>query len=241
MESRKVLLVEDDPNIAELIDIHLKDLGFELEHETDGDAGIKKALDESYSLIILDIMLPGKDGIEICKELRKYNKEVPVLMLTAKSEEIDKVIGFNTGADDYLTKPFSIAELIARIKALFRRIEIDKHGKPDAQDKKILQYGKLLIDLESRRVTIDGAKVDLTVKEYELLVLFAGKPGRSFSRMELLNLIWGYQFSGYEHTVNSHINRLRNKIEKDPANPQYIKTVWGVGYRFAEPEELEND
>ncbi|AFN75273.1 hypothetical protein MROS_2041 [Melioribacter roseus P3M-2] len=134
-------------------------------------------------------MLPGKDGIEICKELRKYNKEAPVLMLTAKSEEIDKVIGFNTGADDYLTKPFSIAELIARIKALFRRIEIDKHGIQDAQDKKILQYGKLLIDLENRRVTIEGAKVDLTVKEYELLVLFAGKPGRSFSRMELLNLI----------------------------------------------------
>ena len=158
-------------------------------------------------------------------------------MLTSKAEELDKVLGLELGADDYMTKPFSIRELIARVKAIFRRIEVTKTEK-QVDDQKQLEYGDLVVDLEKRKVLLRTQALELTAKEFDLLVLFAENPGRAYSRQELLDLVWGYQYSGYSHTVNSHINRLRNKIEIDPAAPRYIKTVWGHGYRFAEPEEL---
>jgi len=233
-----VLIIEDDQKIADLVKIHLNDMGYELEHASDGQAGLDLALKHNYALIILDLMLPKLDGMEVCKRIRTTKKHMPILMLTAKSEELDKVLGLELGADDYLTKPFSIRELIARIKAIFRRMEVDKQEPEFVDEKKIIEFGDLKINLEKRRVFLEGEPLELTAKEFELLALFAKNPGRTYSRQELLDIVWGYQFIGYEHTVNSHINRLRNKIEEDTSNPTYVQTVWGVGYRFAELEEL---
>ncbi|HKJ69295.1 MAG TPA: response regulator transcription factor [bacterium] len=240
MEKEKtVLIIEDDPKIADLVEIHLDDLGYDLEWVEDGEHGLELALEHGYALIILDLMLPKMDGLEVCKRIREQDKQIPILMLTAKSEELDKVLGLELGADDYITKPFSIRELIARIKAILRRVEVTNGRRSDTDEHNELEYGTLRIEFEKRKVTLNETPVDLTVKEFDLLGLFARNPGRTYNRQDLLDLVWGYQFIGYEHTVNSHINRLRNKIEEDSSNPQYIRTVWGVGYRFAEPEELE--
>jgi DNA-binding response OmpR family regulator len=176
-------------------------------------------------------MLPGLSGLDICRQLREREHRVPILMLTAKSEEIDKVLGLESGADDYLTKPFSVRELVARVKAIWRRMEMDNGPEGEEQPTK-LAYGDLEIDLDMRMVSLNGKRIDLTPKEFDLLSLLAQNPGRSYSRMRLLNLIWGTQFEGYEHTVNSHINRLRSKIEPDVSNPTFILTSWGYGYRF---------
>lgn len=235
---KHILIIEDDPNIANLVTIHLRDLGFTMEHAVDGQEGLERALTSAYDLIILDLMLPKLDGFEVCKRIRSENTYTPILMLTAKSEELDKVLGLELGADDYITKPFSIRELIARVKAIFRRLEADAQ-KLEARDEPIqMTFGPLVIDPKKRKVLLSGQSIDLTAKEYDLLVLFAANPGRTYSRQELLEIVWSYQFDGYEHTVNSHINRLRNKIEPNPSEPQFIKTVWGVGYRFTEREEL---
>lgn len=234
-----VLIIEDDPNIADLVEIHLNDLGYVLHRSIDGEAGLTQALDHEYAMIILDLMLPKLDGFEVCKRIREQDKHTPILMLTSKSEELDKVLGLELGADDYLTKPFSIRELIARIKAILRRMDRSREETAAGDQQGILRFGSLQIDFEKRKVLQADQPVDLTVKEFELLSLFARNPGRTYNRQELLDLVWGYQFIGYEHTVNSHINRLRNKIEQDSGNPEYIRTVWGVGYRFAEREELE--
>ena len=231
---RSVLAVEDDPNLQELLSIHLSDLDCSLDKAFDGDSGWRKIERQAYDLIILDIMLPGLDGLEICRRIRAKNLKTPVLMLTAKSEEIDKVLGLEMGADDYLTKPFSIREFIARVKALFRRVERLAGGNVRPASGVYYQFGALELDLEKRKVMIDKQRVDLSPKEYELLVLLATHPGKSYDRNRILNLIWGYDFEGYEHTVNSHINRLRGKIEPDISNPSYILTTWGVGYRFNE-------
>ncbi|MCL4147589.1 UNVERIFIED_CONTAM: hypothetical protein GTU68_010698 [Idotea baltica] len=170
------------------------------------------------------------DGIEVCKRLRK-EKNTPIIMLTAKSEEIDRVLGLEIGADDYITKPFSIRELLARIKAVMRRTEVKKSSIKDSAS--IIVEG-MLVDIEKRKVLLNDQRIELSPKEFELLVLMASNPGRNYTRTELLNIIWGYNFEGYEHTVNSHINRLRAKIESDMANPIYILTTWGVGYKFNE-------
>lgn len=239
MDDRKnVLIVEDDPNIIDLVEIHLKDLGYNLDSANDGKTGLLKALENKYSLIILDLMLPQMDGLEICKRIRSENEYTPILMLTAKSEELDKVLGLELGADEYITKPFSIRELIARVKAIFRRMEVNRDKSEELTDVNILNFGDLIIDFEKRKVTLSGKSLELTSKEFDLLALFARNPGRTYNRNELLDLVWGYQFSGYDHTVNSHINRLRAKIERDPSNPTFIRTVWGYGYRFVELEEL---
>ncbi len=232
---RKVLVVEDDKDIQQLVQLHLRDMGCVCEAATDGERGLEKALKNKYDLIILDIMLPGIDGVEICKELRSEKHYTPILMLTARSEELDKVLGLEVGADDYLTKPFSIRELIARVKAIFRRIEAVKDDVSGA-DKKQIEFAGLHIDMEKRTAKLSGQKIDLTAKEFDLLSLFMKNPGKAYTRQTLLGTVWGYQFEGYEHTVNSHINRLRAKIEADPANPKFIQTVWGVGYKFAEEE-----
>lgn len=239
MDTKQILIVEDDEEIIELIEINVEHLDYELDSATDGESGLQKAQSRHFDLIILDLMLPKLDGLEVCKMLRAENNNTPILMLTAKSEEFDKVLGLELGADDYLTKPFSIRELLARIKANLRRVEVDKKQIAGSVQKESLAIGTLSIEPDKRKVTVNGSAISLTPKEFELLHLFASNPGKAFSRDKLLEEIWGYQFEGYDHTVNSHINRLRNKIEEDPSEPRYLKTVWGVGYRFAEPEEIE--
>ena len=238
-ENNKILIIEDDIKIVNLLDIHLIDMGFELEKAMTGLEGLEKALHNQFCLIILDLMLPEMDGIEVCRRIREQNKFTPILMLTAKSEEFDKVLGLEIGADDYITKPFSIREFITRVKAILRRIEIDTKKMNEDEKKAIIEVGDLLIDTDKHKVLLDGKSVELTAKEFDLLVLFAQHPGRIYNREILLELVWGYKYEGYEHTVNSHINRLRNKIEKNPARPKYIKTLWGVGYRFEVPEVTE--
>jgi DNA-binding response OmpR family regulator len=226
---KNVLIIEDDKEISNLIGIHLHDLNCEVTKIYDGLNGLKAAEENSFDLIILDIMLPGKDGFEICKQLRKIEINTPILMLTAKSEETDKILGLEFGADDYLTKPFSIREFIARVKAIFRRVDILTREKDEGKN---LQFGRLAIDVVNRKILLNNKRIELTPKEFDLLYLMASHPGRTYTRENLLNLIWGTQYSGYEHTVNSHINRLRSKIEQDVSNPEFILTSWGVGYRF---------
>jgi len=226
---RKVLIVEDDIEISDLLEIHLGDLNCEITKVFDGKSGLELAEENFYDLIVLDIMLPEIDGFEVCREIRKKETHTPILMLTSKSEEMDKVLGLEFGADDYLTKPFSIREFIARVKAIFRRTDV---LKSDVKDKKVISFDDLTIHGESRKITLKGNRIELTPKEFDLLFLMASHPGRSYSREQLLNTIWGYQFSGYDHTVNSHINRLRVKIENDVSKPKYILTTWGIGYRF---------
>ncbi len=232
--SRLVLIVEDNPEIADLLTIHLKDLNCEIEISHDGLEGLKKAQENNYDLIILDLMLPGVDGIEICQKIRSKENYTPILMLTAKSSELDRVLGLEVGADDYITKPFSIRELIARVKALFRRVEAFGANQTShkIKDEFILNFDNLLINRETRGVTVSDKSLDLTAKEFDLLLHFAENPGRVYSRSQLLDQVWGYGHEGYEHTVNSHINRLRNKLEENPAKPNTILTVWGVGYKF---------
>ncbi|SMO79361.1 response regulator transcription factor [Fodinibius sediminis] len=239
MDRKRILIIEDDEEIIELIEINVEHLDYETDTAVDGETGLQKAENGQYDLIILDLMLPKLDGMEICKRLRSEKDNTPILMLTAKSEEFDKVMGLELGADDYLTKPFSIRELLARIKANLRRVEVDKQEKFREMKREDLSIGQLVVEPDKRKVTISGKSVSLTPKEFELLHLFAANPGKAFSREELLEQIWGYKFEGYDHTVNSHINRLRNKIEEDPSDPIYLKTVWGIGYRFAEQEEIE--
>jgi len=235
--TKKILLVEDDTEIADLLHLHMQDLELQLDVAKDGESGLQKALENNYELVILDVMLPKLDGLEVCKRIRNEKRSLPILMHTAKTEELDKILGLELGADDYMTKPFSIRELFARIKALRRRVTAIKEAQ-NQENQQAISFGALKIDQAKRKVTINDEAVVLTAKEFDLLTLFATNPGKAFSREQLLNTIWGYQFSGYEHTVNSHINRLRSKIEKDPANPVYIRTVWGIGYQFAEKEEI---
>lgn len=229
----KVLVIEDDHEIVDLLEIHLKDLSCDLIKTYTGEDGLAAVKSNPLDLVILDVMLPGIDGIEVCRRIRSEKFHVPVLMLTAKSEEIDKVLGLEIGADDYLTKPFSIREFIARVKAIFRRTQMMQESLM-ANEGNVIEIGDLKIDIEMRKVTVDEIKVDLSPKEFELLVLLASNKGKSYNRSRLLNLVWGYEFEGYEHTVNSHINRLRAKIEPDMAKPTYILTTWGVGYKFNE-------
>lgn len=234
----RFLIIEDDQEIADLVGLHVRDLGAELEHAADGETGLRMALEGNYELVILDLMLPRLDGMETCKRIREKDKGLPILMLSARSEEFDKVLGLELGADDYLTKPFSIHELIARIRALLRRVHAAREEASAPGRPRKIEIGGLSIDLELRKVALEGRPLELTVKEFDLLAFFAANPGKPFPREQLLNQVWGYSFSGYEHTVNTHINRLRAKIEADPSQPKFIQTVWGFGYRFADAEEL---
>lgn len=227
----QVLIIEDDKDIRELVSIHLGDLVCQVKECSTGERGFAMATAEKYDLIVLDIMLPDINGFEVCRMLRVHEITTPILMLTAKSEEIDKVHGLEIGADDYLTKPFSIREFVARVKAILRRQSL--RSKSDVGSiENIIHIDKLIIDHGKRKVMLNGSRLELTPKEYDLLLLLARHPGKSYSREDLLNIVWGYEFSGYEHTVNSHINRLRSKIEPDFSKPHYILTTWGIGYRF---------
>lgn len=236
---RRVLVVEDDPEIAALVALHLEGLDLQVDTVADGREGASRAKSESYDLVVLDLSLPGLDGLEICRQIRSREDYVPILMLTARDTEVDRVLGLETGADDYLAKPFSVLELVARVKALFRRV--DGLGSAQGTDsQRPLTAGDLTIDPGSRQVTRRGEAINLTAKEFDLLLHFASNPGRVFTRAQLLDQVWGYGHEGYEHTVNSHINRLRGKIELDPSDPLHILTVWGVGYRFLAGEGDED-
>ena len=234
-----VLVIEDDHDITELLSIHLKDLHCKVTTAFDGKKGYELTLKGKFDLIVLDLMLPSIDGLEICRRVRADKNNTPILMLTAKSEELDKVLGLEVGADDYLTKPFSVREFIARVKAIFRRSEAIKQEIAIPRSAAVISAGTIEIDREQRKVLLKGKRLDLTAKEFDLLLLFASHPGKTYTREQLLEQVWGYQFNGYDHTVNSHINRLRSKIEDDMSQPKYILTAWGVGYRFAESEEVE--
>ena len=228
MTKQRILLVEDDASIAELITLHLNNAAYEVDNVDSVKEGIEKGLENSYHLILLDLMLVDGDGMDVCRRLRLEKIQTPIIILTAKNEEIDKVLGLEGGADDYITKPFGIREFLARVKASIRRGD----SAPVATDTEVIKFENLEIDEAKRKVLLDGNSVDLTKKEFDLLYLLASNQGVSYTREKLLNLIWGYQFEGYEHTVNSHINRLRAKIEKSPNKPDYILTSWGVGYKF---------
>lgn len=230
---QRILLIEDDRDISNLVRLHLADAHYTVDQVFDGQEGLVRALERQHHLIILDLMLPGMDGIAICQRLRAEKCPAPVLMLTSKAEEIDKVLGLESGADDYMTKPFSVRELLARVKALLRRAE--PAAQPHAPATADIDIPGLSILTAKRLVVAHGRRVELTPKEYDLLLHLASHPGITFTRDELLNKVWGYEFSGYEHTVNSHINRLRGKIERDLARPKFILTTWGVGYRFIDP------
>jgi DNA-binding response OmpR family regulator len=228
---RRVLLVEDSNDIAELMALHLADIDCDVTLATDGTRGLELAKRSRCDLIILDVLLPGVDGLEICRSLRNRQNYTPILMVTAKTSEIDRVLGLEFGADDYLVKPFSITEFLARVKALLRRLE--QFSKRDTAGQDVIRSGPILVDVERRTVSVDDKQVELTAKEFDLLVEFAKHPGRVYTRAQLLDLVWGYGHDGYEHTVNCHINRLRGKIEKNQQNPKYILTVRGVGYKFS--------
>ena len=233
--TRRVLVVEDDADIGRLVTLQMAELGCESKLIGDGVTALAEAQAGHYDLVILDIMLPRMDGLQICRRLRDQEHYTPILMLTAKSSEIDRVLGLELGADDYLTKPFSMPELAARVKGVFRRAEqAEAAKKSTAPEAQLIEVDGLRIDLQRHQAQVGGKPVELTAKEFELLACFARSPGRVFTRAQLLDQVWGYSHSGYEHTVNSHINRLRNKIERDPGNPDFIQTVWGVGYKFRE-------
>ena len=233
--TRNVLIVEDNPGIGELVRMHVADLGMNAVLCDRGDTGLERFREGDIDLVVLDLMLPGMDGLSVCREIRSGPGYVPVLMLTAKSTELDRVLGLEMGADDYLTKPFSVAELSARVKALFRRVDAMSNSSGETsgpEESGELDTEGLRIDPVRRRVFVWEQEVELTAREFDLLWHFASHPGRVFSRVQLLDKVWGYNHEGYEHTVNTHINRLRGKIEQDPARPEFIETVWGVGYRF---------
>lgn len=234
----KLLIVEDDPDIVQLARIHLEDAQFIVESANNGRKGLELASSGLFDLIILDLMLPGMDGLEVCRRLRGLDIYTPILMLTAKSSELDRILGLDQGADDYLTKPFSILELVARVKAMIRRSQYLKTGIADDRTE-IIVVGDFCIDTGQRTVCLKEKDLTLTAREFDLLVHFARHPGRVYSRSQLLDAVWGYQHDTYEHTVNSHINRLRSKIEEYPAKPRYIITVRGVGYKFSATELKE--
>jgi len=232
-ERQRAVVIEDDRDIAHLVGEALRAEGFSVRTVHDGVDGLTEALDPDAELVVLDLLLPGMDGLELCRRLRAKRPDVLVLMLTAKTSEVDRVLGLEIGADDYLTKPFSLRELQARAKALLRRKRALSDG---AAPDRPLHVGPLTIDVVAQTVQLRDREVHLTQREFELLAHFARSPGRVYSREELLDAVWGAGFSGYAHTVNSHINRLRSKIEEDPSEPRMVQTVWGRGYRFVAPD-----
>ncbi|MDR3440490.1 response regulator transcription factor [Telmatospirillum sp.] len=228
---KRVLIVEDDAHIAELLRMHLKEESYVVEHAADGHAGMRLLGEGPWDMLVLDLMLPGVDGLEICKRARAMTHYVPIIIISARASEVHRILGLELGADDYLAKPFSMLELVARVRALLRRTDaLARNARLDAGQ---LESHGLILDPVARSASLEGASLDLTPREFDLLYFFVRHPDRVYSRLSLLNEVWGYSHDGYEHTVNTHINRLRTKIEADPAAPQRILTVWGRGYKFA--------
>jgi DNA-binding response OmpR family regulator len=232
--TRNILVIEDERDIAELIALHLSDLPAHVTLAHDGPSGLQLALQRPWDAIVLDIRLPGLNGLDLCREVRAQTSHVPILMLTARSGELDRVLGLELGADDYLTKPFSVLELQARVKALLRRSAVTaaRTAEVTAQKPTLVEQGRLTVDREQRRAWLAGIELVLTPREFDLLWHFIQHPGRVFTRTELLADVWGLGHDGYDHTVNSHINRLRSKLGDEREEAAFIHTVWGVGYRF---------
>lgn len=226
--SRRVLVVDDEKLIVKGIRFSLEQDGMEVDCAYDGEEALKLAKENAYDMILLDIMLPKHDGFEVCQMIREFS-DVPIVMLTARNDDMDKILGLEYGADDYITKPFNILEVKARIKAIMRRT--GKRGASQVNDKMIVK-GSMKIDCESRRVVIGEREVNLTAKEFDLLELLAMNPNKVYSRENLLNIVWGYEYPGDARTVDVHIRRLREKIETNPSDPKYVYTKWGVGYYF---------
>ena len=220
----RILVVDDEKTLVKGMKFNLENEGYEVECAYDGAAALELAREGRFDLIILDVMMPEMDGIEACMKIREFSN-VPIIMLTAKSEDADKLMGFECGADDYLTKPFNILELKARVRALLRRAA----GVQRSQGS-LLTVGKITLNTEERVAIRDGESVELTAKEYDLIELLMRNPRRVYSRENLMNVVWGYTYAGDYRTVDVHIRRLREKLELDPANPEYIRTKWGVGY-----------
>ncbi|MGH8239023.1 MAG: response regulator transcription factor [Steroidobacteraceae bacterium] len=235
MPRGSVLVVEDDPDIAGLVRLHLSDAGYRVTIAADGQVGWNELCARHHDLVVLDLTLPGLDGLEICRRLAMNDRHPSILMLTARSAESERVRGLDLGADDYLSKPFSVIELVARVRALLRRLQsLDRAA--DGVDAGTLVRGPLQVDRAQRKVVLQEREIALTSREFDLLAWLARHPGRVFSRAELLDTVWGYDCDSLEHTVNSHLNRLRNKLEDDPARPRYIVTVRGAGYKFVLPD-----
>ena len=230
-----ILVAEDQADIRDMIELNLRNAGYQVTAVADGLAALASQTEQAFDVLILDLMMPGLDGLEVCKALRARGRSTPILMLTAKSTELDRVLGLELGADDYLTKPFSLAELLARVKALLRRAELLLAAQTAAKSQSsALRNGELEILPTKRQVSMRGTLLDFTALEFELLLHFAQHPGHVFSRNQLLTAVWGYSHDGYEHTVTTHINRLRAKLEHDPMHPQLILTVRGAGYKMRE-------
>lgn len=230
--SKRILLVEDDVHIAELLRMHLRDEGYLVVHMADGHGGLREMGRGNWDALVLDLMLPGVDGLEICRRARAQARYTPIIIISARSSEVQRILGLELGADDYLAKPFSVLELVARVKALIRRT--DALARNARMESGSITLGDLEIDPLPREARVDGKLIELTPREFDLLYFFARHPGKVFSRLDLLNQVWGYQHDGYEHTVNTHINRLRTKLEADPAQPRRILTVWGRGYKLSD-------
>ena len=226
--NKRVLVVDDEKLIVKGIRFSLEQEGMEVDAAYDGEEALKLARENSYDIILLDVMLPKKDGFEVCLHIREFS-DVPIIMLTARGDDMDKILGLEYGADDYITKPFNILEVKARIKAIMRRV-----GKKNSEqsEENIIKKGDMEINCESRRVTIGEKEVNLTAKEFDLLELLAMNPNKVYSRENLLNIVWGYEYPGDARTVDVHIRRLREKIEANPSDPKYVYTKWGVGYYF---------
>ena len=224
----KVLVVDDEKLIVKGIRFSLEQYDMEVDCAYDGEEALKLAAENTYDIILLDVMLPKHDGFEVCRQIREYS-DVPIIMLTAKGEDMDKILGLEYGADDYITKPFNILEVKARIKAIIRRTGKKREQK---EDRNVVVKGEMRIDCESRRVVIGEKEINLTAKEFDLLELLATHPNKVYSRENLLNLVWGYEYPGDVRTVDVHIRRLREKIETHPSDPKYVYTKWGVGYYF---------
>jgi DNA-binding response OmpR family regulator len=235
MRPAAILVAEDQTDIRELLVMNLRAAGYEVAAVADGTAALAHETAHESDLLLLDLMMPGLDGLDVCKALRARGRSTPILMLTAKSTELDRVLGLELGADDYLTKPFSLAELLARVKALLRRADLLRAAQAQAQspaEPRTLHNGELEIQPAKRQVRFAGKAIDFTALEFDLLLHFASHPGHVFSRGQLLNAVWGYTHDGYEHTVTTHINRLRAKLEADPMRPELILTVRGAGYKM---------
>jgi two-component system OmpR family response regulator len=229
------LVIEDHRDIADLIRLHFADIDCETSIAADGASGLRLATALAFDIVVLDIVLPDIDGFEVCRRLRAMTSRTRILMLTSRGDESDRVAGIEMGADDYVTKPFSMKELIARVKAQLRRLSEPPPRVESAQD--AIRIGALSVDPKRRCAFVQDREIELTPTEFNLLFRLAREPGRVWTRTELLQAVWGYSHDGYEHTVNTHINRLRAKIERDPTRPVYVRTVWGTGYRLAEPLE----
>ncbi|MFO1269014.1 MAG: response regulator transcription factor [Rubrivivax sp.] len=239
MTAPRILVAEDQADIRDLIVLNLQGAGYEVQAVADGAAALESQAERASDLLVLDLMMPALDGLEVCKALRARGRATPILMLTAKATELDRVLGLELGADDYLTKPFSMAELLARVKALLRRASLLRaaqqqggSGSAAGSGAAPVRNGELEILPARREVRVGGRSVELTALEFDLLLHFASHPGRVFSRAQLLDAVWGYSHEGYEHTVTTHINRVRAKIEADPMRPRFVLTVRGAGYKM---------